>query len=71
LIGEPSYGKDTIQLVFDLEDGSSLHITSAKWWIPDLIPTVGGNGIQPDKLVTENADDSDSTIESARQYFFP
>ena len=71
LIGEPSYGKDVIQLVFDLEDGSSLHITSAKWWIPDLFPPVGGNGIQPDQLITENEDDSASMIESARRYFFP
>ncbi len=31
-MGEPTYGKDTIQLVFDLSDGSSLHVTSAKWW---------------------------------------
>lgn len=71
IIGEPSYGKDSIQLVFDLEDGSSLHITSAKWWIPGLQPSIGGNGIQPDKLITENGSDSDAMIESARQYFFP
>ena len=71
LIGEPSYGKDTIQLVFDLEDGSSLHITSAKWWIPGLLPPVGGNGIQPDKMITQNAADSDAMIEAARLYFFP
>jgi carboxyl-terminal processing protease len=51
LIGEPSFGKDSIQLVFTLKDGSSLHVTSAKWWIPGLDPPVGENGLQPDILV--------------------
>jgi carboxyl-terminal processing protease len=51
LIGEPSYGKDSIQLVFTLQDGSSLHVTSAHWWIPGLQTPVGENGLQPDILV--------------------
>ncbi|MFM8323112.1 MAG: S41 family peptidase [Chloroflexota bacterium] len=49
LIGEPSYGKDTIQLVIGLQDGSSLHVTSAHWWIPGL-EGQAGNGLQPDYL---------------------
>jgi len=60
LIGEPSFGKDSIQLVFTLKDGSSLHITSAKWWIPGLDPPVGENGLQPDILV----DPAGSTAEN-------
>jgi carboxyl-terminal processing protease len=36
LIGAPTFGKSTIQLVFNLKDGSSLHVTSARWWVPDL-----------------------------------
>jgi carboxyl-terminal processing protease len=51
LIGEPSYGKDSIQLVFTLQDGSSLHVTSAHWWVPGLQTPVGQNGLQPDILV--------------------
>ena len=47
LIGTPTYGKDTIQLVFDLSDSSSLHVTAAKWWIPGLEQTLAG-GLQPD-----------------------
>ena len=70
LIGESTFGKDTIQLVFDLEDGSSLHITSAKWWIPGLSPKVDGNGIQPDNLILQDAAGSDILVESARHYFF-
>ncbi len=51
LIGEPSYGKDSIQLVFTLQDGSSLHVTSAQWWIPGLQKPVGEQGLQPDILI--------------------
>jgi carboxyl-terminal processing protease len=33
LVGSPTYGKDTIQLVFNLDDGSSMHIRQSSWWI--------------------------------------
>lgn len=36
LIGWPTYGKTTIQFVFDLQDGSSVHITSGEWWIEGI-----------------------------------
>jgi len=36
LIGVPTYGKTQIQFIFDLQDGSSVHITSGQWWIPGL-----------------------------------
>ncbi|MEN4013190.1 MAG: S41 family peptidase [Bellilinea sp.] len=48
VIGMPSYGKDSIQLVFDLQDGSSLHITSARWSVPDLEPPIKDHGVLPD-----------------------
>jgi len=48
LIGSHSFGKDTIQLVFDLQDGSSLHVTAARWWIPGLEGPLEGRGLQPD-----------------------
>jgi carboxyl-terminal processing protease len=68
IIGEPTYGKDSIQLVFDLEDGSSLHITSARWWIPDLDPPIKGNGIQPDIFIDNNKTGNDPAIEAAIDY---
>lgn len=58
VVGTPTYGKDTIQLVFRLSDGSSLHVTSAHWWVPGLEPKIGGNGIQPDVLVNEQASEA-------------
>jgi carboxyl-terminal processing protease len=48
LIGATTYGKDTIQMVFDLRDGSSLHVTAAHWWIPDLTFPKDGHGLTPD-----------------------
>jgi carboxyl-terminal processing protease len=58
IVGARTYGKDTIQLVFNLSDGSSLHVTSAHWWVPGLEPKIGVNGVQPDITVAENADDA-------------
>lgn len=34
LIGAETHGKTTIQLIFELQDGSSIHITGGRWWIP-------------------------------------
>lgn len=63
LVGSPSYGKSTIQLIFDLEDGSSLHVTAARWWIPDLQPEIAGNGLQPSVSVTPGADANAGDVE--------
>jgi len=72
LIGEPSYGKDSIQLVFTLQDGSSLHVTSAKWWIPGLQKPVGEQGLQPDILIDPagSAGDSDPYLQAAIRRLF-
>ena len=66
LIGEHSFGKDTVQLVFDLKDGSSLHVTSAHWWVPGLDP-IAGVGLQPDIVVDHESQESgpDADIQAA------
>jgi carboxyl-terminal processing protease len=72
VIGEPSYGKDSIQLVFTLQDGSSMHVTSARWWIPGLQETIHENGIQPDIPVdtASVAPGADAYIQAAIRQFF-
>ncbi|MDX1416159.1 MAG: S41 family peptidase [Candidatus Promineifilaceae bacterium] len=51
LIGaEPTFGKGSVQLVFDLSDGSSVHVTSARWFTPGRTQ-LDGEGIPPDILV--------------------
>jgi carboxyl-terminal processing protease len=71
LIGTSTFGKDTIQLVYDLQDGSSLHVTSAHWWIPGLDPPLGGNGLQPDIPISPDLENTtpDPFIQAAIQAF--
>lgn len=68
LIGEPSFGKDSIQLVFDLQDDSSIRVTAAKWWIPGLEPPIGEHGLQPDIHVSPNDSEIDVVLEAAINY---
>jgi carboxyl-terminal processing protease len=48
VIGTTTYGKNSIQLVFDLSDGSSVHITNALWYVPGLSYDISKKGIIPD-----------------------
>ena len=34
LVGQTTYGKGSVQLVYDLSDGSSLHVTAYLWYTP-------------------------------------
>jgi len=45
LIGEETFGKGTAQRIYDLEDGSALHLTILRWLLPD------GSLIEPDNSV--------------------
>ena len=47
LIGERTYGKGSVQLVYDLSDQSSLHVTVAKWFTP-AGHSIDGVGLTPD-----------------------
>ena len=65
LIGEPSYGKTTLQLIFDLPDGSSMHVTSGRWWIPNLDSTLDESGIQPDIFIPQDPENPEAIIQAA------
>jgi len=47
LVGEKSFGKGTVQDAGDFGDGSSLHLTVAKWLTPSSL-WINGIGIEPD-----------------------
>ena len=72
LIGNsPTFGKGSVQLVFDLSDGSSVHVTSARWLTPNRLQ-LDGEGIPPDILVevtqADIDDGRDPVLERAAQY---
>ncbi len=56
LIGEHTFGKGSVQSIFPLADGSSLHITTAAWYTPKR-STFDGQGLLPDIEVVRTADD--------------
>lgn len=57
LIGEQTYGKGSVQHIYDLNDGSSLHVTAAEWFTPDR-HQLTGNGLKPDIAAPRSSDDS-------------
>lgn len=47
MIGATTFGKDAVQIPFDLRNGGQLYVTVARWATPDGV-TVGGEGLVPD-----------------------
>ena len=56
LIGERTYGKGSVQLVYDLSDHSSVHVTVAKWFTPNG-HSIDGVGLTPDIEVLFSEED--------------
>lgn len=50
LVGQPTYGKGSVQTFFDLDDGSGLKLTTARYYTPSG-KSLEGKGITPDQLV--------------------
>lgn len=63
IYGQNSFGKDSLQLIFELSDKSSLHVTAAKWWIPDLKASLSENGIIPDVWIEPGNDEQSRVIQ--------
>ncbi len=58
LIGTTTYGKGSVQLDFPLNDGSDIHLTIKRWYLPNGV-TIDHKGLTPDIVVTlANADDA-------------
>jgi carboxyl-terminal processing protease len=63
LVGERTFGKGSVQHIYDLSDGSSLHVTSARWYTPSRQP-LDGQGLEPTYLVSP--DESGEDLQLAR-----
>jgi carboxyl-terminal processing protease len=50
LVGVPTYGKGTVQTFFDLDDGSGLKLTTARYYTPDG-KSLESKGLVPDMRV--------------------
>ena len=50
LIGTTTFGKGSVQVVYDLSDGSSVHVTSARWLTPNR-NQIDQQGLTPDVVV--------------------
>lgn len=59
LIGSKTFGKGSVQLVFDLSDGSSVHVTSARWLTPNR-HQIDQSGLEPDVSVAVTQEDIDN-----------
>jgi carboxyl-terminal processing protease len=55
LVGEKTFGKGSVQLIHELPDKSSLHVTNAQWLTPNRRP-ITGHGLEPDVLIVEGSD---------------
>ena len=71
LIGDKSFGKGSVQQLFDVTDKSSLKITIARWLTPNGT-SISHKGIEPDIKATLSKDDIakkyDSQMERAVQF---
>ncbi len=59
LIGEKSFGKGSVQEALDLKNGAGLHVTVAKWILPNG-DWINGKGIEPDVKVQNELKDGET-----------
>lgn len=59
LVGQKSFGKGSVQLVFDLRDGSSVHVTASRWFTPNR-QQIDEQGLTPDMTVEQTQEAIDN-----------
>lgn len=68
LIGERTFGKGSVQLQYDLSDGSILRVTYAAWFTPDD-RAINGEGIKPDlEVAAPDEGGTDTQLAAALSY---
>lgn len=67
LVGDVTFGKGSVQHIYDLSDGSSLHVTSARWFTPRH-QQLDGQGLTPEISVSLDESGDDVQLERAVQF---
>jgi len=65
LIGTQTFGKGSVQTVFELGDGSALKLTVARYFTPDGT-SIQAHGIMPDIVVWAEPDGEDEKVSSRK-----
>jgi len=64
LVGQTTYGKGSVQLVYDLSDGSSLHVTAYRWYTPAR-RDLEASGLPPTYPIEPTGDGADAQLSYA------
>jgi len=63
LVGKKSFGKGTVQDAVEFNDGSSVHVTIARWLTPNG-DRIDGVGLEPDVVVERTEEEASADIDS-------
>ena len=68
LLGEKTFGKGSVQTLYDLSDDSMLRVTTARWFTPNG-RQIDGEGLEPDIVVEYDPDQpTDTQLQAAIDY---
>lgn len=67
VFGETTFGKGSVQAILELRDGSSLHVTSARWVTPNG-NVMDNMGLLPDIIVEQIGPNADNGIAVAVEW---
>jgi len=59
VIGIPTFGKGSVQELVELDDGSSLKVTIARWLTPNGV-SISDGGLTPDIIIKRTPDDREA-----------
>ncbi|MCJ7569258.1 MAG: S41 family peptidase, partial [Anaerolineales bacterium] len=67
VLGETTFGKGSVQAILEMRDGSSLHVTSARWLTPNG-NVIDNMGLLPDIIVEQIESSADNAMAVAVEW---
>ncbi len=62
VIGVPTFGKGSVQELVDLDDGSSLKVTVARWFTPNGV-SISDGGLAPNIVIKRTVDNREAGVD--------